>query len=189
MLRKARHVHDAYGTSLSTCVRMCGVCTSYNDCSLTQHAPATGMDLAVRSFAGVTAMLTATLPQATVCALLASLAILVYRVSVYVQTNWVWCRAEGGVYTLCTVTTIPRISVCTVCDACILLVNTLYVYYPQRVMMVTMELDAMKSMCNFTFQCMLPYVYDVYTCTGVCIQIALDMATAQNSMALVSVMR
>lgn len=100
------------GTSLSTCVRtmymyvymyVCGVCTGNNDSSLTQHALATGMDLAVRSFAGVMAMLTATLPRATVCALLASLAILVCRVSVHVQTSWVWCRAEGGVtgyYTL-----------------------------------------------------------------------------------------
>ena len=69
---------------------MCGVCTGY-DCSLTQHALATGMDLAVRSFAGVMAMPTVTLPPATVCALLASLAILVCRVSVHVQTSWVWC--------------------------------------------------------------------------------------------------
>ena len=72
----------------------------------------------------------------------------------------------------------------------VLLINTLYVHYPQHVMMVTMELDATKSMCNSTFLCMLPLVYDVHcTYTGVCIQIALDMATAQNSMALVSAMR
>ena len=66
---------------------VCGVCTGYNDCSLAQHALATGMDLAVRSFTGVMAMPTVTLPRATVCALLASLAILVCRVSVHVQTS------------------------------------------------------------------------------------------------------
>lgn len=53
------------------------------------------MDLAVRCFAGVMGTLTATLPQATVCALLASLAIPVYRVSVHVQTSYMYMYRCG----------------------------------------------------------------------------------------------